>query len=263
MKNKYFAILAATFATATLANGATFLEDFSSLTPGTPGTPLLGYNGWTQSEANPGGGPLAFGVTAGSSNAAAIGVPEDVPVGSSFTVAHSLSVPLTGATLMTTFTIIDSDLAFPDRNDYSISIYSGATTLFSLNLVAANQSPPDSSRSQWNAIVPGAVTPLFAIAQEQGLYMLTVNFAQNGLDVDYAVSLANGDNSSIFTTNGKIDFGDGLNIDSYVAGTSIGSGADWGNGFIAIDNVAVVPEVSSFVLLGMAALGLASRRRRD
>lgn len=266
MKNKYLATIALTVVTAAAAQGATFLEDFSGLIAGTPGDPLNAYNGWTQSESNPtgpGGGPLAFGFTANSSTVAAIGVSEAVPTGNSFTVSHSLNTPLAGSTLSTTFIIIDSDLTFPDRNDYSIGIFAGLTNLFSLELEAADQNPPTGSGAQWYISVPGASPELFTVGFENGIYNLTVDFVQNLANVDYTVNLVNANNTTPFSTSGTIFGGAAFTIDSFQVGTSVGSGTDWGSGFIAIDNVAVVPEASSFVLLGMAALGMASRRRRN
>ena len=265
MKFNYsVSIAAAIIASAALVQGATFFDNFSTLTPGTPGTSLNTYNGWTQSEPNPLDGPLAWGQTVGSSNGFGLGAGFAAPVNSSFTASHSLSTSLAGTTLFTTFTIVDSEAGpFQARNNYSIGIFSGLTSLFTLNLNAQNQDTPipGSNTALWTASVPGATPSAFSSAANDSLLNLTVNFVQNLLNVDYSVSLQPAGGGPAFTTSGTVVGGAAQTIDRFSVSSSIGSGAGWGNGFIGVDNVSVVPEPSTLLLLGLASCGLIRRRR--
>jgi hypothetical protein len=263
---KYSAFLAvATLGTAPLIHGATFYDDFTTLgqnpTPSTQGQNLSTYNGWSSGLGSFDSLPLAYGYTIGtpSSNAAALGVAFDAPAGSSFSASHSLSTALAGSTLLTTFVIVDSEPgAFGARNDYSISIASGLTTLFSLNMVAASQAQP-SDPAQWN--LSGPDNSIFTVAQENGLYNLVVNFVQNGLNVDYNINVAPAGGGAGFSTSGTLAGQAAATIDSLSVSSSIGGGSDWGSGYIGFDNIGLVPEPSSVMLSCLASLGLFRRRR--
>jgi hypothetical protein len=266
---KYSAFLAvATLGTAPLIHGATFYDDFTTLgqnpTPSTQGQNLSTYNGWSSGLGSFESLPLAYGYTIGtpSSNAAALGVAFDAPAGSSFSASHSLSTPLAGSTLLTTFVIVDSEAGLGGtlsaRNNYSISIASGLTTLFSLNMVAASQAQP-SDPAQWN--LSGPDNSIFTVAQENGLYNLVVSFVQNGLNVDYNINVAPAGGGGGFSTSGTLAGQAGANIDTLSVNTSIGSGSGWGTGYIGFDNIGLVPEPSSVMLSCLASLGLFRRRR--
>lgn len=92
---------------------------------------------------------------------------------------------------------------------------------------------------------------------QDALYSLNLSFLTNGLNPTFSATIV-GTNSATFTgtatglgasSTGR--FGMEWNLD--------GDGAN--NGLI-VDNITVVPEPSSMLLLGLAGLGLVSRRKR-
>ena len=267
-----------------LAHGATFIGDFSGLAPATEvppfdGDPLAGYNNWSQSVANPtgeSGGYLAWGLTVANSNGFGLGVPYAAPPTSApFYVSHAVGMDLIATvghpvtTLQTSFVVVDS-LEYPDRNDYSIGFYgAGNSLLFGLDIMATSQvDVPGGPNDLWNirwssgndsSDAFGAVIEDFP--GSPALYNLNVTFTTiNVTDVQFNLSISG---SNTFTTSGILS---GVNlaaasIAEYRVTASQGSGADWGDGFIGIAGLSVVPEPSAAILLGLSALGLTRRRR--
>lgn len=247
---------------APLTHGATFFDNFATLgqntSPSTQGQNLNTYNGW--SSANGAGSlPLAYGYTVGLSPAAALGVAFDAPAsGTSFSATHTLSTPLAGSTLLTTFAIIDSEAgAFPARNDYSISIAGGLTTLFTLTMAAQSQTQP-LDPALWTLSGQGVA---FATAQENGLYNLVVKFVQSGANINYNATVSPANGGAGLSQNGTLTGQAAATVDLLRVTTSFGSATSWGSGYLGFDNIGVVPEPSSALLLGIAGLGLLRRRR--
>jgi hypothetical protein len=285
MKNILSLFTLATFAAIPLAQGSVFVADFTGLASGDP---LLGFDNWTQSESNPGTDYLAWGMLVGGNKGFGLGPAIGLPAYSVLSVSHPIdNIGLLGGpvatTVQTTFAIADSTASWPARNDYSIGIFNGAgDRLFSLDIVAQDQVVPGGSNDKWNMYWSTGVTtntPSFGAIYEDNpdpngaLYKMSVTFATIPATNDVAFTLSVTGNNT-FSTTGTLTGLDTEEIAEYRVTTSIASGivvydefaepidpaVDWGDGFIAISGVSV-PEPSSFMLLGLSALGLMRRRR--
>ncbi len=264
MKNFRTLFSIASIVTIPLAQGAAFFDDFSGLTPGTPGQDLNTYNGWTQSEPNPISGtePLAWGQTVGGTNGFGLGAGYGAPTNDPFSASHGLSLGFANSALTTTFVVVDSDALFPDRNDYSIGIFNGSgVSLFRLDITATGQPGPGTADDQWNVAWNSGASnnAAFAGVIEDGLYDLTVNFVPNGANIDFTLTLSGGVNS--FGAIGTLTGLAAQTVTEYRVSSLIGTGSDWGNGFIGIKGVGVPEPSSALLFVGLGALGLARRRR--
>ena len=270
-------VLGTALAAIPLAHGAVFVDDFAALGQGAPGQDLNTYNGWTQSETNPIDGPLAWGQQVGSANGFGLGAAYAAPAATTFSASHSIdNIGMVGISLYTTFQIVDSDAAFPYRNDYSIGIYNtGGDRLFSLDMKAANQTVPGGTSSQWNIYYStGSVTstafggvleswpgPVPAAAPAN--YTMSVNFTTIDLsgNVSFELNVTGSNTFTVNSTLSNVDVPTDKNIAEYRVTTLQGTGGSiWGDGIIAITGLAV-PEPSSVMLLGLSTLGLLRRRR--
>lgn len=272
MKNTLSSCLVAASMTllAGPASAALFVSDLSGLAINDP---LDGFvddgSAWTVN-LEPNQGDLAYGETVAAQPGFQLGVANDIPTGSatSFSATHSVGIPLVSPTaqptlVQTTFVIVDSDPngGFPDRNDYSIGIYDGATLLFSINFEAAQQFQPDGPNSVWNVTWSSgaSTTPTTLGVLEEAPYTFTATFGANGGDVDFNLNLNGGLNGTYFS--GVLTGLAGATITDYAVTSRVGSGADWGSGVIGVTGITVIPEPSTALFFGLSSLAFLRRRR--
>jgi hypothetical protein len=240
------------------------IAEFNSATPG--------LDGWMQSEANNDDtAPLSW-VTEltnygpGGTIGGLWDVPAGVPsYGSPFWIDRAIGMPMAGSTLSLDFGIASSSSDFPDLNDYSITVANGTGAgLFTLDFTATldpnqwNVSWTSSSGQNSGGSVVGVLagntpTPAAGGAPDYPIYNYTVDFTQNGSDIDVAISITGSNSwSDTFTLTGL----GGETISELEIGTSQGTGADWGdNSFV------FVPEPGTAMLLLLSGFGLLRRRR--
>lgn len=287
-----FTLASATGLVPAAFGGYIHVSDFSGANIGDPlgaFAPVPGIDGWIQSEGynDPDGdpdttfpgvegdAPLSWISNHAGQNAGTIGTYYDVPLGSSYYVSHAISAPLVGSSLGMRFGIQDSTTDFPTRNQFYISLVGASNAnLFTLFFTPTDQTvdfddpldptDPGTAFTQWDMNwTSGAYSdPEFQGVIEDSSYTLDLTFVLDGLDVKFTAYFDGPLND--FTETGTLS---GLNlttesITELRVGTIMdggGGATDWGDNFFAF---AAIPEPSSPVLLGLAALGLVVRRRR-
>lgn len=268
MKKHFAFLLGGALLGAISSSQAAIFANFSGLGSGDP---LDGYDGWTQSEANPAvDSPIAYGQAVDSVAGAAVGGWFATPEADSFYSQHTVALPFADSTLTMTFTVGRDALVDPTvQNSFEIGAYnSGGTNLFSF--VLGSSIDPDI----WNMYYrTGAgsnilLTSTRAVDIDQ-ITTMTLGFSVNGSNTDFDMSLVSGTLETL-NFNGTLT---GLTSESFdnlrvsmlkVPGTDpMEDPFDaYGTNYIAFNGVEVVPEPSSWMVLGLTAGALLVRRRR-
>jgi hypothetical protein len=264
---------------ASHAYSAVYVSDFSSLGVGDT---LEGIDGWTQSETTFSEGgiqyPWAFGtqviVDETVRPAAAVGgyyntIPADA---GGFYAARTISLSQAMVFSMR-LDIIDSDpfefegdLYGAARNSFEVGFYNGGNQVFALifdpNVDLEEPDPLINQFDTWNVSASsGGVKSSASMAIfESQLYTMNLTLTPNGADLDYFFSLSS-DNA--LTSSGTLSGLAGFSVDQLRIGITPESG-EYGTNHLVFEGIAVaIPEPSSFLLLTLAAGGMALRRRRN
>ncbi len=269
-------LIIAGFSTASLS-ATNYISNFTGLAPGAV---FDGVDGWTQNTANTyTDSPQSFGATIGSSPAAGVGGFYDTePVAAngqlyvSHALASTLSYPLN---LNMNLAIVDSagftvdgdpTVYGTERNPFKISFNNTLNQelfAFVFDPVAGETSSTDSWSVSWST--GGTKSSLFMGVVEAQLYQLSLNLTPNGAGVNYQVSLSS---SNILERSGTVT---GLSSSQTVTQMQVGISAvdstvtgtpQLGTNHIVFNDISIVPEPSSILLLAASTCGLAARRRR-
>jgi hypothetical protein len=259
-------ILAPLFAVALLNQGyaAVYNSNFS----GSFGDPGDGVDGWNQSEAD--ASPLSpktwiAPVTSNNYVGLAIGGFYDIPTTDPLTSTVSLpAIALVDpnsveASISLDFALNDSTGSFPDRNTFFFNVLDGNdVSIASVVFIPISQTVPGTLGvdNQWNVYLNGNLAlGVFS----GGDYSLSVDF----LNANQFTATITNTITNVGLTSGAITrgAGSGVVIEGLQLGFEQGPGSDWGDNTFGIANVSVVPEPSSAMLVGLAALGLMRRRR--
>jgi hypothetical protein len=279
MKPASFIASAIWAAGALTSNAAVYVSDFSALNVGDT---LEGIDGWRQSEAtfieDGVSYPWAFGTEIVSNGitrtAAAVGgyyntIPADA---GGFYAARTLSL---GQSLVFSMRLaindseafeIDGDFFGAERNSFQVGFFDGDAEIFSL-FFDPNVDPDEPNaqlnpNDSWNvsASSGGIKSSASMAVLESQLYLLNITLTPNGSNLDYFFSLAS---TNTLSSSGSLSGLAGASIDEMRVGIEPKNG-EYGTNHIIFEGVtAAIPEPSSFLLLTLAAGGLALRRRRD
>lgn len=254
---------------------------------------LNGFDSWSVAPTvgDVTGDPLGYGAEVGGVRGFQLGgaldAPIGPPVGSTMVASRGVSgvgFVSSGAQptkFFSNFAIVDSSGigggGFNERNDYSISLFDGATELFTVSF-AAVPSDPSGMDDAWQVgfnssaalSVVGANwgvgeyddkgTP-GVTSDDEGMHTISMTFGQGaGSDVNFIVTVAG---STSNTWYGVLSGLSTANITKIEVGSNLGAETDWGDGVIAMSGISLVPEPSSALLAGMAAFGLLRRRRQQ
>ena len=262
------------------ASAAVYVSDFTGLGDDAN---LHGFDSWSVSPTvgDDFGDPVAYGAEVGGVRGFQVGGALDAPTagpGPTITASRSLTgISLVSAgpqptVLMTNFALVDS-LGFTERNDYSISLYDGATELFTISFAAVASDPAGMDDSWSVGFGSSNLGPVsganWGIAEyddngtpstgdDTGLHTLSVTFIGSGADVNfYATITGSGSN----TWSGKLNGLSAASVTEIRVGSNLGAETSWGDGVMGVSGLNVIPEPSSALLVGVAALGLLRRRR--
>jgi len=268
--------LFATFSVASIAHAASYVTDFESFLP--PGSDIAGQDGWTISNgtdqysqvsfsnANP-ANPFFDSQALNLGDAEAVVTP---PITSFVSLTNSYAGAIGTTSLYFDFIIFDStDGNFTSRDTFGVSFSSGISNVFAISFVPTAQSATPSSGpvAQWNAIYQIGSQPLVALnlgILEDSQYNFNLAFnanAGNPLLSDFLLTITSA------VPNVLSDGGIAIALDPTTATSEfnvnwIDGDPSYGSNSIVIDNLGVVPEPSSALLVGLAALGFISRRKR-
>ncbi|MCF7733912.1 MAG: PEP-CTERM sorting domain-containing protein [Akkermansiaceae bacterium] len=260
------------------SSAAGFIEDFSGLNNGDALVPTgtSGYNGWTQTEANwvdpdfPADSyPIAWGQTVVADKGVAVGGWFSTPEEDSFSIQHSVGIPLIGGSVGMTFTVGRDPSIDSIQNTFEIGAFNGGgSNLFSFGLEPTGD--PDAWNMYYTTGTGGNInlSTTNAVALNQVTDM-DLTFSQNGFDTDFALALAT--LSGTLNYNGTLTGLVGEDLDSVRISMLKVPGTDpvtdpfdaYGTNFVAVSNLVVIPEPGSLMLLGLTVgASLLGRRRR-
>lgn len=270
MKRSLFPLLAVAAMTAA-SQAASYSSNFEAPDYPSSGNDFNGSDGWSTVNANPG---VAFIATtsssSGSSNAGAIGGQFDIPsAAGTASVNHAYAEAIGLISYSLDISVIDSgtigSVDYFNRDSFGITLTNGGANVFTLHFtptIAAPADPNTDTDATWDlsySVGAGGTVPLNMAVIESGIYGLVFEFSANGTQTDLFFEA---------TGNNVVDRSVTLNLDPNSTTTDIGfswtptDDLDPGSNYLAFDNVNIVPEPSSALLLGIAGLALAVRRKR-
>jgi hypothetical protein len=255
------------------------LVTFDSAPYPVSGSPINApIDGWTTSEPNfsDGGGDFPLFYTSAGSGAntttfASIGGIYSTPDTPPFFASRSFSVAPTLGTTNFSFEMNLAD-SFNDldqgydgtgiRNNFGFSITTGPTSLIQVSFIPENQGGPENSQNWAVVYTLGGGAPIatgFAI-QPGSLTDMRIAFSSSGLEFLLGASSGLGPQPSF--TGTPVGY-DPSSVSDITASFSFsqGDGTEYSNNTFSFDNIEVVPEPSSLMLLGLSFLGLLCRRR--
>ena len=231
------------------------------------GTPA--YDGWSISDSTNG---LSFMVSAwlpGQGQAAGLGGISSVPTGATVGLFHDVGAVFGETRVALDFAIIDTSNDFPNRDTFGISLTNstGTADLFTVLFVPEVTQPGDPSgdtNAKWNLYYQyqgGPTIPTaMAIFEGTNPYNFDLQFTPNGVNTDFNLTITSGVN--FLNKAGLIPIAPSLMTGNFgLTWTPTTPGSE-GENYFVMDNLSVIPEPSSVLLLCLAGLGLVSRRRR-
>jgi hypothetical protein len=266
---------------------AGYYTDFEDFDYGDMTTPPNSAKGWTINDSAPDASFIQFAGSAPIWGGASATLGYVAPLqNTQIYLSRAVSVPLTtgtGTTFSTKFQVVDSvsganGAGARDTFGFRLQNTTG-DNLFSFYLNPFDQDPTPQTDTAFHTFswstgngVPTVVldSPPVA-AQETFAYTFTVNFfdiggGDVGFDADVNGSEFSGTLTGLATENiGRLGAFWNLTNTTYLTDPGdplFEEGYYGGSNFLIFDNVNLVPEPSSALLLGLAALGFVTRRRR-
>lgn len=240
-----------------------FIDNFESYN--SVGDDMSGKGGWVVSNGTPAtmsDGPVVIVdsyIWDGSTRSASVGGIE--PTNAALTtLSHSLNNVYLGGTVSnpssfkfeTAYT--ESDANFPNRNNFSFVLTASSGNLLTIDLAPAGTGQYSAT---WSSdFASGA---LFGLLTKNTSTQFQLDTWWNGSAMAYSFTNAlNGVSSGTFSSG----VGQSDTLTSFAVNWDSTTGGGFGNNYITVDNVSLVPEPSSSLLICLAGLGFISRRRR-
>lgn len=251
------------------SSAALYTSDFNSFAA--PPTEIAGQDGWAIND--PGNlGTLSFGVLLAGSQGLGIGGTYGETTTPSISLSHDFVESVGRVSARFDFSFEDSDEAFvASRDTFGFSLNGSSGKLFEVSFVPVTQSPtPSTTTGQWSAFYSVNGAPNIELANtdldEAGAFTFDLTLGGfftpgNTTTTNFVLRLASG--GTVLTRTGSV----ALDPQTATTGFAFNYAATDGVGFngtnaLLVDNLTVVPEPSSALLLALTSLGLVSRRRR-
>jgi hypothetical protein len=268
----------ATVALLPSAFAAAYSTDFDAGYPGFL-SDLHNVNGWTisdttdqfsqitDSNANP-ADPFTVSQALNLGDASAV---TSLPSGSSVSLSHAYTGTIGATQLIFDFIIADSkNGAFSNRDQFGVSISNGGTNVFAVTFVPTAQSatPNSAPVAQWNLFYQIGAQPTVALnlgVLENSQYNFNLDFSPNlgnPLLSDFSLSLTSAVPNTLTDGATGVALNPGLATGEFNVNWAKHLGGNFGSNSIVVDNLSVVPEPSSSLLICLAGLGFISRRKR-
>lgn len=250
MKRVLFPLLLLSVASV---QAATYISNFNT----SPGNNIAGWDGWTINDPeNDSSSSMAFGVTWNASRAVALGGEFATPSISLVQLAHAYDEVFGNTSASFSFTIADAVL-YEGRDTFGFSFKDGSTNLFSVIFVPTvpDETAPAETLAFWNlySVSSGGTIPLNIQIEEGVGYNLSLAFSGNGSSTDFDLDVGG------LQRSGTIAVDPSTIASSFALEWQADYASD---NYIVMDNLAIVPEPSSTLLLGLSGLGFVLRRKR-
>jgi len=242
-----------------------------------PGDDVNGIDNWTINDTTDQFSQVAYSninpsIPTNFSQVLNLGGSTDLdPIGSSVVLSHP-SVGTVGAThLIFDFVLFDSFDIDPARNEFGVSMSNGGSNIFGISFVPdpldVGIENPSSDEARWNIyyqVGNAATVPLNLSVFELSQYRLDLSFnpnAGNPALTDFLLSITSAVPNSLSDGALALSMSPTAVTDALNVSWSESPSSSYGSNSILIDNLSLVPEPSSTLLAGLAALGLLRRRR--
>jgi hypothetical protein len=232
----------------------------------TVGAEVAGTDGWTINDAGQGGaGFLSFVTTLNGDTAGAVGGLYNAPAAAAPTdvyLSHAAPSALQYTTFSVDFAIVGSS-GVPGRDGFGFSMRDAVDgNLLTISFAPVANVTNDAFQVKYTVgnttfnAQDGNGDPL--IIFQGGEYNLSLAFAAT-TDPTFSATITGGVNSASFT--GVATGLGAAQIASVGAVENTLTGQE-GDNYLVFDNLSIIPEASSSLLLGFGALGFLTRRRR-
>jgi hypothetical protein len=218
---------------------------------------VAGQDGWTINDSTP---DLSFFASYNFTDAAALGGYYDDPALTNVTLSHGASLPLVQTSLGMDFAIVPSTVSFPGQDAFGWSFFNAlGNNLLSIQFEPDNIDPTLLNVT-WTTGAGAATSTVLAI-EYNGPYKLNVDFTTlGGSNAGFTASITSSNSVSF---NGTLPGLAGETVASF-GQNFVKKGASAGDNYMIIDNLAVVPEPSTgLMVLAALAIPLTVRRRKS
>ncbi len=275
MKSVQGLLLATLVLVSAAAEGAitnnVYITNFNSYTA--PGSDIHLQDGWTINDTTD---QYSFVAPWNSSRSLGLGDVSAVefdPTVASVALTHEYITDVRRLSVDFNFAIFDSisdfDPDFMNRDTFGFSFAASTGSLFALYFVPVDATPADPSSeldAMWSisySINGGATVPLPLAVLEGASYQLSLDFKRNKTNssqTDFKLGITGGNYAENIIKGLALD-PDALTEDFSFLWNQVGSNS-YGSNVILVDNLSLVPEPSSTLLISVTALCLAIQRKR-
>ena len=277
MKSIHFSVFSC-LALAFNASGAIYTTDFNSYA--NLGADVVGQDDWEINDTtdqfsaidewDPGNAPPSNAIFFGDAS-----VVDNTPTVSKVVLSHDIAAANSSTTVSFDFALIDSFTgAFSNRDSFGMSLSSGGANVLSIAFVPEFPTPANPDNNSENSNLGAKWTVFYTAGLGSAVQMGLSVF--EGATYDFFLSISENvgnpllsDFALTVTGSNPLTVGaTGLDIDPAGATDSFGlfweknGSNDFGSNLILVDNLTVVPEPSSCLLLGLAGMGFVFRRVR-